>query len=605
MNSLLNLSDKLCSCKNDNKTNNNIYYNTSETNCNLICLDNKVLKCLNSNYTYSNTIITAIFNCLIFNSNNKKKDSRDLNNLFFSPILKRIFKIENNALSHNNNNVFSAIIVEKAIKSETKLFCVCMSTGNRSINNKNLYNNINNTYIIKDSHAEVLCMKLFKFYIIKCVKYLLSVKNKINNSYSNEKLLHKINKILTTNNNTPNFENQLYYDIFHIENNCILLQDNVKFHLYISEYPCGDCSIFRLPNKTIKERNYIKDLNNQTGSKPIKLLINKFSNQFSGNNLFDNSKGLIRSKAMRSDTIKENISLSVSCSDKLMLKHYLGFEGNLLSNIINKIDFCSIIINDNNLSKMTACEYYNIIKTVYSSLIITNKEDYYNYYFNYDNNSLFNYYSSIVENELSKRLSNLVLPNIVIVDNILPSLVENFALKSCMTNYFNFNNNDGCSKYWLYEDKSISIIETNTGKKFGISKNADLYKNRISICNYNYYLEVFQLFCNIENMNYYNYHASNNIVKLDIPLITNLNQVLLEYINFKCKSDDNLEKTINYVMSDNVNIIKNHQIVKDIELIIVTFINYIKHKYNNNYNNSKNIINKILYIDMFKNLKTN
>jgi len=172
-------------------------------------------------------------------------------------------------------NIFSSIILQN--KKEFKL--IVFTSGTRSIPNKS--SKEFQEFKIRDCHAEILAFRCLKSFLIKCItyNYILRILSPIT---SKNQLIEKqfyLSKNLQLYLSFEEFEtfdaNKEIFDIFEFyEKSKLFLKDFVYFHLYISEAPCGDCSIYPLSNlfDVNEDIEAHLDLNtnlNQTGAKSI------------------------------------------------------------------------------------------------------------------------------------------------------------------------------------------------------------------------------------------------------------------------------------------------------------------------------------------------
>ena len=154
-----------------------------------------------------------------------------------------------------------------------------------------------------------------------------------------------------------------FYDIFDFNknNNKFMIKKGVNFHLYISEAPCGECSNIMY---NINKRQNLKEM---TGSKTLEECLNiinkKNVSKSNDNNNIDNkdnseeknNKYYFRTKSIRSDFKINNLSFSLTCTDKIMIRNILGYQGKYLSSIFEPIFLKSLIINtslDNNTNNI-------------------------------------------------------------------------------------------------------------------------------------------------------------------------------------------------------------------------------------------------------------
>lgn len=230
--------------------------------------------------------------------------------------------LSNSKPQKNEWTVISALILQNG--NDFKM--ICYSNGTKALPNKNYFNK---NFQIFDCHSEIITLKCFKFFLIKCFVYNLLKQYKITNN--------KIEGIIDEKEFQAFEFNFNFFNIFNFGNNKISLKDNVHFHLYISAPPCGECSVkekLRFGSKTLDECISFYELpNNINNSKEI-----------------NNQKNKFRTKSIRSDYKKEIISFSLSCSDKIMIRNILGIQGKYLSEILGNIYLSTITISNSNES---------------------------------------------------------------------------------------------------------------------------------------------------------------------------------------------------------------------------------------------------------------
>ena len=128
-------------------------------------------------------------------------------------------------------------------------------------------------------------------FLTKCLIFnLIELLIKNQKNISSEFLSDIIFKNYISESEYDNFkQHKDFFDIFYFTTSSkILLKENIFFHLYISECPCGDSSIY--PSNLD---------NNQTGSKTMDEVV-KHTNG-SSKIMHDNSICKVRTKSMRSD----------------------------------------------------------------------------------------------------------------------------------------------------------------------------------------------------------------------------------------------------------------------------------------------------------------
>lgn len=130
------------------------------------------------------------------------------------------------------------------------------------------------------------------------------------------------------------------------------LRDSLRLHLYISDSPCGDATIYKLSNGNI----------NFTGAKVILRDCGDYG-QFSHSALLSTDShehklarehiqeiGVLRVKSGRSDLPAHLRSTSMSCSDKILRWMILGLQGTAMRNLA-PIRLSSVVV-----SRDPACE---------------------------------------------------------------------------------------------------------------------------------------------------------------------------------------------------------------------------------------------------------
>ena len=109
------------------------------------------------------------------------------------------------------------------------------------------------------------------------------------------------------------------------------IKSSWSFYIYISDNPCGDCSIYHTTNGV-----------NFTGAK----LLNNAKEES------DQIIGLLRTKSGRSDLKDSQRTSSLSCSDKICRWLSLGLQGSLLSKLVGMVPIKGLLV-DRDLSSST------------------------------------------------------------------------------------------------------------------------------------------------------------------------------------------------------------------------------------------------------------
>ena len=353
----------------------------------------------------------------------------------------------------NQWTVISAIILE----NNNKYKIISFSNGTKSLPNINYKSR---KFQIFDCHAEILALRCFKFFLLNALCYHLDKFNKKN-------LLNKNEFDLFNSHNE-------FFDIFEYNkiSNKFILKKGVNFHLYISENPCGECSNIKYNN------NNQENLNEMTGSKSLEECLDFIDK----NKIIDLKQKKIEkkleynfmTKSIRSDFKINNLSYSLSCTDKIMLRNILGYQGKYLSSILEQIYLNSITINTSlintkeNINKFKNCINYNFRKKIENNIcsipeiyLINHKNDTYNFKEKNEKNSLpFSSYWYFPNNVKKVDPSNGIKTggNIKNIDNIdfLRVKISNFDFcKNLFNVMINFKNKKIFKKVINKIEKSI------------------------------------------------------------------------------------------------------------------------------------------------------
>jgi hypothetical protein len=451
-----------------------------------------------------------------------KEKSKEFGEFIFS-IVKEFY---DNTLTTSNKpkinewTVYSSIILQN--KEDFKI--IVFTNGTKSVPNKNYRNR---KYSIHDCHAEILALRCLRMFIGKCLIFNM-IENNICNLI-NEKVpsFHNssdfLNDFIFTNfMSSTEYEtfnsNRDFFNIFHFPSNSkIMLKENVLFHLYISESPCGDASIYPC----------CSDDTNQTGSKTIEEVLQYLiSNSKKMNH--DNSISKVRSKSMRSDITHECISYSLSCSDKLLIKNFLGLQGVYLAEIIQTIHLSSILISIKKDSYLLS--YDNIISSVNRGLSIIRRD--------------------------CKRLSLLDKSG---VKNIINEPMINLTFKNLDESSFSRTDKNALSfsSYWYYGKSNITKLDPITGQKLGTSiKNMNYQKSGVDISDFSLFvifLQILQLHSLIPKKIINNKKLNFLVKKLNCILSSNINtedliNFLMDKLKLECEKYNNKKKLINKIL---------------------------------------------------------
>ena len=270
----------------------------------------------------------------MFNANNTSNFGEFIYNLvndFYCSYILKSSKPQNNQWT-----VISSIVLE----NNNRYKVICFSNGTKSLPNMNYKSR---KFQIFDCHAEILVLKCFKFFLLNALCFHIDKNNSKKLLSQSEFNLFKLN--------------EEFYDIFEFnnDNKKFKLKPSIKFHLYISSDPCGECANIKYNN------NKGINLYEMTGSKTIEEILNFNNTSINTNNM----KYKFRTKSLRSDYKINTISYSLSCTDKIMLKNILGYQGKYLNLILDKIFINSLIINSelnntkDNINSYKECLNYN------------------------------------------------------------------------------------------------------------------------------------------------------------------------------------------------------------------------------------------------------
>ncbi|CAM9523521.1 unnamed protein product [Chrysoparadoxa australica] len=132
------------------------------------------------------------------------------------------------------------------------------------------------------------------------------------------------------------------------------LKPRYKLHMYISQAPCGDASIYprtsEPPTRKLHRTNGLP-------SKPVEKHRHTGAHAVVGGHAKDGLlEGLLRTKPGRSDLPESHRTLSHSCSDKLVRWSVLGLQGRLLGQWIEPLYLTSLVIGSDEEASVESLE---------------------------------------------------------------------------------------------------------------------------------------------------------------------------------------------------------------------------------------------------------
>jgi len=199
---------------------------------------------------------------------------------------------QNGKPSQNDSTVIAAVIEE----FNGNYRVISLATGTKCIGA-----NLDNSQgcMLSDSHAEVLARRGFIRYIYKSILGIISMDN-----LNFVSTTCPIESYFCSSYNTTRFR----------------LKNGILFHLYVSESPCGDASIYSLANH--------KSIGNMcdwkyTGAKPLDSSI---VTDREGTNDYQ-KLSIPRTKSCRSNIPLNDRTRSLSCSDKILKWIGVGIQG--------------------------------------------------------------------------------------------------------------------------------------------------------------------------------------------------------------------------------------------------------------------------------------
>ena len=206
---------------------------------------------------------------------------------------------------------------------------VAVATGNRCVGRKHMSRKGD---VINDSHAEILACRCLRSILFDDVERFYGIRS---GGASGMRLLARSSGRGADGDSGREF---------------LCLRPGTSLHLVITETPCGDASIYATPEGHHPERH--------TGAKPSGGTVN-CPGEGSGkepHHQWHQQQGVLRTKSCRSDTLPENVTCSMSCSDKIALWGLVGVQGSLLSCFVERVRIDSVVLVVGDLGERSAEE---------------------------------------------------------------------------------------------------------------------------------------------------------------------------------------------------------------------------------------------------------
>nr|CCA19172.1 conserved hypothetical protein [Albugo laibachii Nc14] len=229
--------------------------------------------------------------------------------------------------SRDDWTVLSGIVLQYPLRdSENDEFRVlACATGSKCVGRDR---SDSDGFVVNDCHAEVLARRSFMRYLYHEAIFWRTV--------SNGKIASELakNSIFTPNDTNGKF----------------VLKNQHRLHVYISESPCGQASIYPLKSEIVNKHiaNRIHRNGNGKDTEQTSTKLRKTGAKLCKTSVYEldsNAKvPRFRTKSGRSDIPPHRQTLSLSCSDKIAKWMILGIQGTLLTQWFDHVYLSSIVI---------------------------------------------------------------------------------------------------------------------------------------------------------------------------------------------------------------------------------------------------------------------
>ena len=195
--------------------------------------------------------------------------------------------------------------------------------------------------VVNDSHAEITAVRALRHYFLREIRQLLSRTvettdntartSNLDDGYLLQPVLHLASDSFNSSHSSA-ADAKLPSHATKAQQ--FELKPAVSLHLYISDTPCGDASIYVLDANGFKRQTGAKELTRVHTHKSIgdnKSVVHSPASNAAGRtkgNPSPQRAGCLRTKSGRSDIPLRNRTTSMSCSDKIALWNVVGVQVN-------------------------------------------------------------------------------------------------------------------------------------------------------------------------------------------------------------------------------------------------------------------------------------